>query len=120
MPNEVIPRIGQWLYASCSDAYYGEVVGVGQDSNGAPTIDIRIEDPEDLIWCEDEGFENPLTTIELLDGVRPILRDVQYRFQVGSGFIVCNTPGNGCYRCTKLFRLDDERTWASWPANDVT
>jgi len=119
----VTPSVGHLLYASCSAEYYGEIVAVGEDANGQPTIDIRVEHTNDLIDCESvEPFTepkpgewaNPLTTIELPEGVRPILRHVQWR-PSGPDYpdnIICNTPGNGCFRCTKLFTLHKER--ASW------
>jgi hypothetical protein len=107
----IVPKIGQWLYASCSDADYGQIVAVGQDDNGVATIDILVSDPQDIISCEhnekdSDGWIDPLTTLELPEGTRVILRHVQWR--PGSGednFIVCNTPGDGCFRCTKLFQL---------------
>lgn len=112
----MIPKIGQWLYASCSAVDYGEIVAVGIDDNGVSTIDIRVEDPQELIHFDEEfggpGFgRNALTTLEIPAGVSLILRGLQYR-EVGEDLIECHTPGSGCYRCTKLFTLRDQRT--SW------
>lgn len=109
------PAIGDWLYASCSAEFYGEIVDVGEDYNGQSTIAIRIEHPNDLIGCEsvDMGetplpgqWENPMTTLELPEGAKAVLRHVQWRgMRQYEDLIECNTPGSGCYRCTKLFLL---------------
>lgn len=106
------PKVGQWLHASCSDEYYGQIVAVGTDENDTPTIDIRLEDPDDLAGVdgEREGWQMSLTTIEVPEGVKLILRNVQWKATDsanGAEKIVCNTPGRGCYRCTSLFTLND-------------
>jgi len=112
--NVMAPKIGQWLYASCSAEDYGQIVAVGEDDNGVPTIDIRLSNPQDLVTCEDETeWADPLTTLEVPPGVALVLRHVQWRPGSGDGvdgatFIVCNTPGSECFRCTKLFQLCDE------------
>jgi len=104
------PEAGQYLYASCSDSDYGQIVAVGEDANGAPTIDIRLIDPQDLVTCDDHGtngWRDPLTTLEVTGDL--VLRGVQWRPGEGhKGFIVCNTPGSECFRCTKLFQLRNE------------
>ena len=113
------PEVGHWLYASCSASDYGQIVAVGEDDNGHPTIDIRLSDPQDLVTCDENGtngWSDSLTTLEIagkmvLD-VRLILRNVQWRpggDNDGSGsYIICNTPGSECFRCTKLFQLRNE------------
>ena len=111
------PEVGHWLYASCSASDYGQIVAVGEDDNGAPTIDIRLSDPQDLVTCDENGtngWSDALTTLEIagkmvLD-VSLILRNVQWRPGTGDdGFIICNTPGSDCFRCTKLFQLRTEK-----------
>lgn len=113
------PEIGDYLYASCAGEDYGQVVGVGQDDNGIPTIDIEVFQHDDLIdfadYDDEEGAPPVLTTLELPPGTKAILRNVQWKSAGGyEGWdelktwitlIVCRTPGNHCYRCTKLFSL---------------
>lgn len=109
------PEVGHYLHASCSAEDYGRILAVGADENGAPTIDIEVLHPQDLISCDDDDddeFESPtLTTLELPPGTKVILRNLQWR-KLGDWdetiSIVCNTPGNGCFRCTKLFSLQSE------------
>lgn len=123
-----LPRVGQWLYATCSAQNYGQIIGVGADSNGQPTIDIRVEDPNDLIDCPscDDVFEepnpdefcNPLTTLEVPADVKLILRKVLWKSRGKTldrdcDLIECNTPTEGCYRCVKLFRVHEkENNWS--------
>jgi len=114
------PEAGDYLYASCAGCNYGQILRVGNDANGIPTIDIEIYCPNDLIWFEDSEFQNPLTHLVLPNGTKVILRDVQWKPAGGyEGWdeaktwvtlISCFTPGNGCYRCTKLFSLSKEKT----------
>lgn len=103
------PKVGQYLYATCSAEDYGRILSVGVDDNGVPTIDIEVFHPNDLISCDDEddGFNsNGLESLEVPEGVKLILRNLQWKDK-GDGFIRCNTPANHCYRCTKLFILRD-------------
>ena len=117
----VTPKVGQWLHASCSDEDYGQIVAVGEDDNGIQTIDIRISNPQDLVTCDDKEWEDPLTTLEVSPGATLILRHVQWHPGSGEpesgepesgkgGYVICNTPGSECFRCTKLFQLRDEPT----------
>ena len=105
------PEVGHWLYASCSASDYGQIVAVGEDDNGAPTIDIRLSDPQDLVTCDGNGtngWSEPLTTLEVAGDL--ILRNVQWCPGTGDdGYIICNTPGSECFRCTKLFQLRTEK-----------
>lgn len=123
--SSFIPSVGSWLYASCSAQFYGEVIAVGEDANGQATIDIRIEDPNDLVECRSididavagpDDWVNPLTSMELPEGVKAILRHVQWRFRPYGGndppLIECNTPGDGCCRCTKLFSVHTPEQYA--------
>jgi hypothetical protein len=105
----ITPKVGQYLYASCSAEDYGRILAVGDDGNGTPTIDIELCHPGDAFSCDDDDtdFPNPvLTEVELQPAAKVILRKLQWR-QLGE-CIVCNTPGNGCFRCTKCFWLHDE------------
>lgn len=113
-----LPKCGQYLYASCAGWDYGRILVVGQDTNGAPVIDIEVFHPDDLLSCDDNGFDQTgLEAIELPEGVNIILKRVQYKLPEGADEdwkpIICNTPGNNCYRCTKLFTLSDTPCSAS-------
>jgi len=105
-------KVGKLLHASCSAEDYGRIVAIGEDDNGQPCIDIQLFHPNDLVDCGDDehsGSENPLTRLELSPGATLVLRAVHYKmYEQYPGMIMCNTPGNGCERCTKLFSLTDE------------
>lgn len=106
------PKVGQYLWASCSAEDYGKIIAVGKDANDYDVIDIEVFNANDLIDCEenDSRFQNSITRLELPPNTTAILRDLQWLYldEVdGVTRIVCNTPGNGCYRCTKLFWLHD-------------
>ncbi len=119
--HDFVPRAGQWLWSTCAGWYYGEIIAVGADSNGQPTVDIRVEHPEDIVSFESvelgeiagpDDWENPLTTLELPEGVKPVLRQVLWKPRGHNGeceTIVCNTPGDGCYRCLKYFWVHETR-----------
>lgn len=109
--EQTAPRVGQYLYASCSAEDYGKIIAIGKDGNGVNCIDIEVYNPDDLLSFNDENESSPaLTHIELPKGVRIILRNVQYKNQNWDWAygIECNTPGNNCYRCTKSFIVKDE------------
>lgn len=120
-----VPKVGQYLYASCSTEYFGPILAVGQDVNGHPTIDLQVDDINAFIACRwrDEGdMDHSLMRVEHQGPV--IFRALQYkdchRYQYTSPFlknvlgveemvsITCNTPGDGCHRCTSLFSLRDK------------
>lgn len=117
------PEVGDYPYASCAGEDYGQVIAIGRDSNDIPTIDIEVYSRGDLIdfsdYDDEEGAPPILTRLELPPGTKAILRDVQWKPAGGwEGWdeakswvtlIVCRTPGNHCYRCTKLFSLSKER-----------
>lgn len=113
--NQTIPKVGQYLYATCLGDDYGKIVAVGKDENGCDTIDIEIKDPNLIIDCRDsqeaEGFgSNVLTTLEVTGGAKLILKNVQWQnAKANWAFMInCNTPGNLCSRCTKNFVVKDE------------
>lgn len=100
------PRIGQHLWSSCAGENYGTIIAVGKDDNNTPIIDIEVADINNLVWIETETNEWPepvLSHVELQPTTKIILRNLQYK--IINEYIICNTPGNGCYRCTKLFTL---------------
>lgn len=105
------PRAGQYLFSSCAGDDYGQITKVGEDGNGAPTIDIELYNITDALWIdeEDPDFPFPLTTVALMPEADVYLLNVQYKM-LDDKTIHCHTPGNGCFRCTKLFTLNDEPT----------
>lgn len=106
-----LPEVGKYLYASCLGEDYGKILAVGHDENGKPTIDIEVYDAGLLLSYDEDS--NALTEIELPPSTTVVLRKVQWKAADewdGKLVIECNTPGNNCYRCTKLFCLNDERT----------
>jgi hypothetical protein len=132
MSPSVAPKVGQYLYASCSATDYGRILAVGQDENGQNVLDILVYDMSDLLECPpNAGWDRHHrdTPISLIEFPLPwlvklevpagdvILRRVPWRpaevphpqaFMGEEPRIVCATPGNGCFRCTKLFFLNDE------------
>ena len=115
-------KLGDWLHASCSDHVYGEVTLVGED---AETL---IDTDDDA--ASDDRWGNPsMLQLEVSGDV--FLRFVQYRkigesspagkFRYGRSpngrtmhdgpyittgdWVYMRTPGNGCYRCAKLFAV---------------
>jgi len=111
---QTVPKVGQYLYATCSAQDYGKILRVGKDENDVDCIDIEINHPDDLIIQDENdgvGFgSSPLTTIELPKDVKIILRNVQYKnLNYDWAYCIeCNTPGRGCYRCTKSFVVNDK------------
>lgn len=109
----MIPIVGQYLYSTCAGEDYGQIIGVGLDDNGTPVIDILLSNVNDIAWTEDEDedFPNPdLHSVELPKETPVKLKNVQYRMAAEQNIIICRTPGNGCYRCTKMFWLQNEPT----------
>lgn len=109
-----LPKIGQFLWSSCAGESYGEIVDVGIDPNNVPTIAIKLKHASDIAWTEDEDENFPypdLSFVDLPKDITIILRDVQYVLKDWDDslqVIICRTPGNGCFRCTKLFRLTNK------------
>lgn len=115
------PEVGLYLFSSCAGEDYGQIVGVGKDENQTPTIDIELTCVGDIAWTEEEDSDFPhpdLQEVDLPKGTKVILRKVQYRmldpWSDGTQLINCRRPGNGCYRCTKMFALHRQPTkWNS-------
>lgn len=101
------PKIGQLLYASCAGHHYGRILAVGKDANGESTIDIEVFHPNDMLSFDDDV--NALTRLELVPNTKVILHEVIYTM-LEQDRIICATPGNNCFRCTKLFLLNTEDT----------
>ena len=68
------PKVGDYLYSTCTGGDYGTVVAVGFDANGFACIDIEVIEPNDLISFSKES--HALTTIKLPEGVKIILQHV--------------------------------------------
>jgi hypothetical protein len=109
---------GMWLYASCSAEWFGPITRVYKDDNGRDLLDFELDAEQVNEFMDtgdndvDIGFDkygNARATFAL--GARATMTHVRYR---PSGheypdLFVLNTPGNGCYRCTKLFSVHNER-----------
>lgn len=112
--NDFIPKVGQYLHSSCAGDDYGRIIAVGFDGNNTPTVDLEVFQLTSLLSFDDDE-ENPvLTTLEVEPNTKLILRHVQYKY-VGEGYgngplVEFKTPGDGCYRCTSLFSLQDKPT----------
>jgi hypothetical protein len=116
--SDEYPKIGQYLYSTCSGSDYGRIVGRGkyedqEEDKEYDTIDIDIKDPTDLI---DDKFSESGVRLQgnvILCRVRYKIKDAEpdpWPGEEGPGiWIVCETPGDGCYRCKKAFRLRDEK-----------
>ena len=114
MKRELKP--GMWLHASCNDEWYGPILRVGVDANGAHVIDLPIPDINEFLDCERFGeFQKGecLPSLMRAECGPVIFRDLQYKWpeQLFPDRLVveCNTPGNGCYRCTELFSVHEAR-----------
>ena len=53
-----IPKVGDYLYASCSAETYGPVLRVGKDANGEDVLDIRLP-LNDFITYRTDGDTQP-------------------------------------------------------------
>jgi len=110
---------GSWLHASCSDEWY-EVTRVGKDGNGTDVIDVVVPDLNEFIECDRFGdFQKgecmpSLMRVETAGPVKFV--NLQWRPfphpTMGDDdrkLIECNTPGDGCYRCTMLFSVHERK-----------
>lgn len=113
------PKPGQYLHASCSDEDVYEIIGSGEDDNGAPTLDVRVIDLNEILHFRDDNgrkgasaedrWDHPLTRAELPEGVHVVLRGVQWR-ETTRGYegvvrVNVNAPEGGCYGCCYLFSV---------------
>lgn len=100
------PSVGQYLHASCSDVDFGPILRVGKDDGDHDVIDLQVDDINEFIYCdrwEEDGGSSSLMRVEPKGPV--IFRDLQYRMR---GYTIeCNTPGDGCGRCTSSFMIFD-------------
>lgn len=104
LPNASPITVGQFLYASCSNEWYGPITRVGKDANSRDVIDFDLSPPgvnefidsakESLAYFRING------TISLIDV--PIIKIRKCEEVI---FVELDTPGNGCFRCTKLFSV---------------
>jgi hypothetical protein len=110
-PPDDYPKVGQYLYSTCSASDYGYIVGRGKGEDGSDTIDILVTDPNDLL--DDDLLESGVSLSALEGSIT--LHSIKYTIEAdpwgqedGPGFWVqCETPGEGCFRCRKLLRLRD-------------
>lgn len=133
-------RSGMVLHASCSDEDYGTIMAVNPaiGNQTVDSVTLLINDPDDLVShtdvCSDDPrmwvsmpespymdsgkwlFVWPPGTKVLVRGVpvvRVTKRDVsKYERELGISpyNIELDTPGNGCYRCTKYFSIHNYAT----------
>jgi hypothetical protein len=113
-----MPEVGQYLHASCSDLDVYRILGRSQDENGQNVIDVEVLDINEVVHFDhdndargdgsDGKWSRPLSRIELPEGTRVIIRDMQWRdtgpVTVSDEHqgIVVNSPVGGCYRCSNL------------------
>lgn len=115
-PTEPTIQVGDVLHASCSDEDYATVTAVHYgvqsniDDSVSTTVDLAnvlLNDIVDTEWSE--------TKDDVAKGYMHVDHDVRvnlYNVRVESIrrdeyglFVVLDTPGNGCYRCTRLFSV---------------
>ncbi len=114
-------RVGDALHASCSDQIYGRIVAMNDDGS----VDLDVDDLEDLlasVESDDISKYHP-TEIRLTAAQRGLgpYRVTHVRIsklEVGGwtgepreglaftgAHVTLDTPGDGCFRCTKLFSV---------------
>lgn len=114
------PKPGQFLYASCAGENIYEVLKSYKDDNGAPVLDVRVLDLNEVVSFGDgNGVEdiakgkwdaNPLTRIELPPGTTVIFRGLLWRAanaEYPKLIEVAGPPGL-CYRCSILMSIEDK------------
>lgn len=111
------PRVGQYLYSSCRGESIGRIINVKKDDDGNSIIDfVLFQCAYDMLtysevdiksYAKNKGKISDII-IEIPSSAKVILRNIVY-VDVNNGFIECRTPGMGCYRCDKLFRLTQDR-----------
>ena len=115
----MILKPGDRLWASCPAQVFGVVTGVHPEHG---TVDIEVFEPEELETVEEDELGNDLGSVPwegprndqghaLVAGV-PLTWEqfdaggVGYPWPDSTGWrVVLETPGDGCYRCTKLFSV---------------
>ena len=114
-----------YLHASCSDEWYGPITRVGKDANGRDVIDFEVSGAQindfldtDVERKDENDFDNiSLARLVLPGDARATLTNVPILSldpaPEGSKhpYITLDTPGHGCYRCTKLFSLHTKKEW---------
>ncbi len=117
------PKVGQYLYASCSAIWFGPITRVGKDDNDCDVIDFIVDDINEFITCDrwDDHDKND-RSLMMVDPCGPVkFVDVQWerhKSDDGPMTILCNTPGDGCRRCTGLFMVTDKNNYDCSPWND--
>lgn len=105
-------RAGQFLYASCSGDSY-EILSVGKDINDRDVLDLKVENINDFIWTDRDGFDPEYCQLEVVPAGPVVFKNLAYVLKQckldDDIMVVCNTPGNGCHRCTCLFWLRDKK-----------
>ena len=91
---------GRYLYASCSATCY-RILAVGKDANGRDCLTMEVPDVNDFL-----EFGEDWQNLMRVEPCAVTFRDVPWERVKGSPDQVrLWTPGDGCYRCTKLFSI---------------
>ena len=113
-------KVGCLLYTSCNAEYWGPVTRIGRDGNGRAAIDFELEPEQVNAFLQVDTPSAPFGPYNLsrLELVAPgpetvyMMRDVPVAgfYDDDEGLkkwhtLILDTPGNGCFRCTKLFRV---------------
>lgn len=129
---------GDLLHSSCSDEIYGRISYINLKNNTIDISDVSLYDLDsnDIISdaefsCQDDYYRNDkkivmdekkyleyLNFIEKtkcevvnvkIDSIKDSLFDFKIKGYTPIASIVLNTPGNDCFRCTKLFTVLREK-----------
>lgn len=123
MKDDRVPKVGQYLYASCSAMWYGPIMRVGKDENEADTIDFIVENINEFMTTDRfEPEENERSLFEIKPHGPVEFCNVQWKSSREKSDeplrILCNTPGDGCRRCTGIFMVTDKNNYNCSPWND--
>jgi hypothetical protein len=99
--------IGKYLYASCSAQIYGKILDVYKDDYyDFDVVDVQLYDHIDLGTPEDDEAEDYYhRKIIIPKNTNVVLKNAKYK--LNDNYIEIDTPGSGCYRCSKYFKLMD-------------
>jgi hypothetical protein len=107
-------RVGAYLHTSCNGVWWGPIKKIHQDANGRLVVDFEFSSDDmgefldTYVDMTEPGAEPNLAMVEM-PSVRCLMRDVPLTKISDSGerLITLETPGDGCFRCSKLFSVHD-------------